>query len=464
MRKRTFLAGAAAGLGVSAVSLNRAWRASGELPKPASPPNGTWMNWGRNQTAAPARIAQPQTVEALRTLITSNDDTVRVVGAGHSFTELVSTDGTLLNLDKMGGVLSTDTNAQTAWVRAGARLKDLSPALEAEGLAFKNLGDINVQSLAGACATATHGTGKSLSCLSAELNAVRLMTASGELITISPDENADMLPAAQVSLGTLGVLVDANVSLTTPYRLNRKTWTEPVADILSASAARWDTLRNYEFLYIPFSGHGICISHEETNADITPRPETDDDAAVMGLKQVRDFTHHVGPLRRALISDAFANLEGEDVVGDSWRLLASPRNVPFNEMEYHLPPENALSVFEEIMDIIESKHSDVFFPIEVRQTAGDTAWLSPFQGGSRISIAVHAYYADAHDWFYTDMEPVFRRAGGRPHWGKLHSLTGDELAELYPDFERFQALRQQLDPKGKFMTPYMARLMNVNAN
>lgn len=458
MRKRTFLTALAAGLGLGAVSFKRAWSASGKLPDLPPPGDGEWINWGRNQTATPVRMVQPQTVDALRALLEGSDDKVRIVGAGHSFTELVPTSGTILNLDKMGGVLSTDTEQQTAWVRAGARLKDLSPELEASGLAFKNLGDINVQSLAGATSTATHGTGKKLQCLSAEIRAARLMTADGTLMTISPEENSAYLPAAQVSLGALGVIVDAQVSLTTPYRLHRKTWTEPIDEIISKAEERWETLRNFEFFYIPYSDHGICISHEETEAEITPRPDSEDDMAVMGLKQVRDFTKHIPSIRRSMIRDAIRKAPEENVVGDSWRLLANERNVPFKEMEYHLPPDNALGVLKEIIDIIETKHPDVFFPIEVRQTAGDTAWLSPFQGGPRISLAVHAYFEDGHDWFFDDIEPVFLRAGGRPHWGKLHSLGARELSELYPDFQRFQTLRRELDPHGKFMTPYMAKL------
>lgn len=454
----TLLAIALVGLGLTALGLRRAWRASAALPKLAPPPENGWLNWGRNQTATPARKLQPETVDALRDAVTSSDSSIRVVGAGHSFTELVPTEGTLINLDQMGGVLSTDADRATAWVRAGARLKDLSPELERRGLAFRNLGDINVQSLAGATSTATHGTGKTLPCLSAEIQAVRLMTASGEMMTISADENADMLPAVQVALGALGIIVDAEVSLVAPYRLHRKTWTEPVAESLSNSMARWDALRNYEFMYVPFSDHSICISHEETDAEITPRRESDDDGAVMGLKQMRDFNRWTPKLRRSMISDAFSKVRGEDVVGDSWRLLATPRNVPFKEMEYHLPPEGALDVVAEVIDIIETKHRHVFFPIEVRQTAGDTAWLSPFQGGPRISVAVHAYYADSHDWFFTDIEPVFRRVGGRPHWGKLHSLGHAELTDLYPDFEKFLAVRKRIDPDGTFMTPYLAKL------
>jgi FAD/FMN-containing dehydrogenase len=139
-------------------------------------------------------------------------------------------------------------------------------------------------------------------------------------------------------------------------------------------------------------------------------------------------------------------------------LLANTRETRFNEMEYHLPPHSAFDALRDLIAWIETHRREVFFPVEVRKTAADAAWLSPFQGGSRISIAVHAHASDPHDWFFDGPEQILRAAGGRPHWGKLHSLTAADLVPLYPDFERFVALRRELDPAGVFLTPACARL------
>ena len=266
-----------------------------------------------------------------------------------------------------------------------------------------------------------------------------------------------------MSLGAIGILVEAEIQLVAPYNLHRRTWAEPLGEILSAARTRWQSLRNYEFFYVPFSGYGISIAHEETDSPVTPRPESDDDDAVLGLKRARDYAGGDAPSRRDYLAGAFAQFEGEDVVGNSWQLLASERNVPFNEMEYHLPEDTALDALEEVITYIERERPDVFFPIEVRKTAGDDIWLSPFSGAGRISVAVHAFAEDEYDFFFSHIEPIFRRAGGRPHWGKLHSLRYRNLCGLYPHFERFCDVRRRMDPDGRFMTPYLRTLFEPEA-
>ncbi|WP_233356195.1 D-arabinono-1,4-lactone oxidase [Henriciella aquimarina] len=423
---------------------------------------GTWSNWSGNQTAAPERIAEPRDLDALKVLVKAGTAPVRVAGAGHSFTPVAITEGTLLKLGHLGLVHSVDTETKRAWVNAGARLRDLSPALETHGLAFRNLGDINAQTLAGAISTATHGTGASLPCLSAEITGLKIMQADGEMLTVSREADADVFDAARVSLGTLGVLVEAEVQLVDAYRLHRTTWAEPLDSLIGHAPSRWQTRRNYEFFYIPFAGYGICISHEETGKPETERPPRDDDEAVLGLKRARDYAGDDIKGRKAFLKSAFENFQGEDVVGNSWELLASQRNIRFNEMEYHLPEKRALSVFEEVVRTIEKKRPDVFFPIEVRRTRGDNIWLSPFNGGGRISIAVHAYHEDDYSFFFSEIEPIFRKAGGRPHWGKLHSLKAAQLSDVYPDFVTFCNVRNRLDPKGRFLTPYLRALFGAN--
>ena len=428
---------------------------------PVLPPlgEGEWANWARNQAASPAAIAEPTDLEDLCRTVGSARGPIRPVGTGHSFTPLCVTDGTLIRLDRLAGVRSADTGAHTARLQAGTSLKAASAELERHGLAFRNLGDINVQTLAGAVSTATHGTGASFGCLSSEIRAVSLVTANGDVVRASREHDEALFRAAQVSLGALGILADAEIQLTPAYNLHRRVWSQPIADILASAQARWSEHRNFEFFYIPFSGHGICIAHDETDAAPTERAPQNDDEETMGLKAIRDATMQDIPTRRGILHKALAGNEGEDVVGVSWQLLASPRNVPFKEMEYHLPVEGALDVFSALVARIEAERPDVFFPIEVRMTAGDEAMLSPFAGAPRISLAVHAYFEDDHDWFFSIAEPLLRAAGGRPHWGKLHSLKASELRALYPEFDAFNAIRRELDPAGAFLSPYLAELL-----
>jgi FAD/FMN-containing dehydrogenase len=130
-------------------------------------------------------------------------------------------------------------------------------------------------------------------------------------------------------------------------------------------------------------------------------------------------------------------------------------------MEFHLPAQNQLKALEEVVRTIEKERPDVFFPIEVRRIAPDDAWLSPFQDGIRGSVAVHAYYRDDFTFLYSLIEPIFRRYEGRPHWGKLHTLRGRQLAALYPRWDDFLAVRQELDPEGRMLNPYLRGLFGL---
>jgi FAD-linked oxidoreductase len=426
----------------------------------ASPP--IWRNWSGNVVCQPQAFARPLSEDALRDLLRQSQGPLRVRGAGHSFTRLCDTAGTLVALDALpGNVISVDRARPTARLQAGASLNSLSRALQAEGLAFKNLGDIDVQSLAGAVATATHGTGATLPCLSAEIRSVRLMTAAGEIVEADAETDADLLKAARVSLGVLGVLLEAEVSVRPAFKLHRIARVEPLQDLLGAALSLWDENRHFEFFVLPHCDHAVSITHNETDAADRTTGKGDDEAALRQLRWVRNSLLKLPGLRRHVLNAALRGTRTEDAVGDSWAVLASVRNTAFNEMEYHLPVARGLETLEEVLALIERDRPEVFFPIEVRMTAGDDAWLSPFQHGPRLSIAVHSHAPDDHAWMQALVEPIFRRRGGRPHWGKLHSLSATDLRDLYPDFDRFCATRRQLDPAGRFLNPHLAALFGT---
>lgn len=445
-------------LGLSAVATTSGVAASAAQDETATKNAAGWQNWSRSLPPAQASLATPRTLSEAQKLLATTEGVVRPVGSGHSWMPLVPADGAILKLDHFNGVGAIDMKTKRAWLGAGARLKDLSPQLAAQGLAFRNLGDIDVQSLAGATSTATHGTGKTLPCLAAEIRGVKLLTASGEVMRIDDTQNGDLLPAAQVALGALGILTEIEMQLVERHKLHRRVQFVPYTEILAKAHDMWQAHRNFEFFYIPFSGTAMAITHDETNAADTPRAADESDSGVMQLKALRDWLGWFPALRKRLLGWAIANAPEENVIGESWQLLSSARNVAFNEMEYHLPPANALEALEEVRTVIERERTDVFFPFECRMTAGDTAWLSPFNDGPRISIAVHTHAPDDYDFLFSKIEPIFRRYDGRPHWGKLNSVGGDEMRRLYPRFDDFAALRAKLDPKGRFLNPYLAAL------
>ncbi len=420
-----------------------------------------WIDWGRQYSAAENPVQTPRNLDELRLLLGSSEGAIRPIGAGHSFSPLVSGGGRVVSLDNFAGIRAIDHERMQVRVGAGTRLRDISRALHGEGLAFRNLGDIDSQSIAGATATATHGTGAKLPCLSAEIAALEILRADGNLLEIDSESDPDLLNAARVSLGALGIVTEVAFNVVESHKLYRRTWSEPLPVILEKAFDLWAAHRNFEFFYIPFSGYGLCMTHDLTDEPVRVGPKGDDDAAVHDLRRARTYLGWWQGMRSRIIKRELARFPAEDCVDYNWRLLSSERNVPFREMEYHLPVETALQTLQTIAGLIEKKCRDVFFPIEVRQTAGDGGWLSPFNDGNRISVAVHSWYRDRHDFLFDLLEPVFLAAGGRPHWGKLHSLGRHQFDALYPDFGRFCDLRAEWDPAGRFLNPHLEKLFDT---
>ena len=463
-RRKALLAGAggAALIGAGAVGVMVANRPK---PEPASPPvtdaqgHVLWRNWSGIQHSYPqVRLAPPDEAELAKALPTTAAP-IRAVGAGHSFTGLVPTNGTLVSLDSVAGVVGWD--GDQAIVKAGTRLGALGPALAAHGRAMPNLPDINKQSLAGAISTGTHGTGTKLTAIHGDVMALTLITSDGKTIETDAANRPDIFNAARVSLGSLGVITQVKLRTSENRRLRRRVWIDPLEKAMAEAEQRWATHRNYEFYAVPFTGLAACIAHDETDDPAEPRGKDQDDAFLEALRTLRNLLGFSTPLRKAAARALLAGTKPETAVDEGWKLLSTNRPERFNEMEFHLPPETQMAALKEVVETIERERPDVFFPIELRRIAPDDAWLSPFQGGPRGSVAVHAHYRDDFAFLYELIEPIFIRHGGRPHWGKLHSLHGPQLAALYPHWNEFLDVRRELDPQGRMLNLYLQGLFGL---
>ncbi|MDO8801851.1 D-arabinono-1,4-lactone oxidase [Phenylobacterium sp.] len=461
-RRRALLAG---GAGVVAVAGGGVFLATREKPEPAAPasvdPQGKmlWRNWSGIESAYPAVRSAPMSEAEVAQVLKTATAPIRPVGAGHSFTALVPTSGTLMTLDQVAGVERWEGTQAVVWT--GTRLGALGPALAAKGRAMPNLPDINKQSLGGAIGTGTHGTGTAFKAIHGDITALRLATVGGDVLDCDASHNADVFHAARVSLGALGVITQVRLQTSENRRLHRKVWIEPLADTIAQAEARWASHRNYEFYAVPFTDLAANITHDETEAAATPPASSSDDVFLEALKQLRNLLGFSTPLRKAAAKALLGGTKPEEAVGEGWKLLSTERPVRFNEMEFHLPPENQMAALKEVVAAIETHRRDVFFPIELRRIAADDAWLSPFNGAPRGSVAVHCYYKDDYRFLFELIQPIFLKHGGRPHWGKLHSLKAPQLARLYPDWEAFQAVRRRLDPQGRMLNPYLRELFGA---
>jgi FAD/FMN-containing dehydrogenase len=397
-----------------------------------------WNNWAGNITARPRQIARPASEAEVAALVreaVQSGQSVRVVGSGHSFQPLCATDGLLLSLDDLQGIVATDSASGLATVWAGTKLHALGGPLLEAGLALENMGDIDRQSVAGAISTGTHGTGPALRNLSSQVVGLRLVTAAGEIVELSVDGDPSLFKAAQVSLGSLGVITQATLRCLPAYRLHERTWAEPFADCMARLDERIAATRHFEFFWVP----------------------GEDVAACKALQPVETETWQVSEDPPGL-SERLRRYIGPERVDWSHRIFPSERNNRFVEMEFAVPAGDGPACMHEIRALMQQQHPDVQWPVEYRTLAADDSWLSPAYQRESVTISVHQAadlpYAD----FFADAEAVFRNYRGRPHWGKLHSHTATDFAQLYPRWNDFLALRQELDPEGRFLNGHIRHI------
>ncbi|RDI43297.1 D-arabinono-1,4-lactone oxidase [Nocardia mexicana] len=425
----------------------------------------SWVNWAGDQQCTPAEIAAPGSPEDLADLLASaagSGQTVRVAGAGHSFTDAVLTDGMLLTMSKLNRILQVDRAAGQVRVEAGATLNELSNALHPLGLAFPNLGDIDVQTIAGATATATHGTGAALQNISAALHSVELMLADGSRVELNEQTDPDGWRAARVNVGALGVVTAATLQLVPSFVLEGIERPVPVEEILADLDGHIDGNEHFEFYM--FAHSPLAMTKRNNRIEVPEQPRG---KAVDWFADILVSNHTFDALAR--LCRRFPQLipwvqRGAAYAGSyrrqvdrSYRVFASPRLIRFTEMEYAVPREHSADAVREIKQL--SQRFDTPMPIEVRWVAPDDAFLSPAGGRDTCYIAVHQYRGMEYEPYFRACEAIFDNYGGRPHWGKRHFQTAQTLSSRYPEWDRFQEVRHRLDPKGRFTNAYVERVL-----
>ncbi len=427
-----------------------------------------WTNWAAGQRCVPSAAARPGSraeVAAIVARAGAEGRRVKAVGSGHSFSACALTDGVHLHLERLDRLLDVDRDAGLVRVEAGISLGALARALHAHGLALPSLGDIDTQTLAGALATATHGTGARLPNLSAQVEAMELILADGSERTLTAADG-DLLRAARVGLGALGVVVAVTLRCVPAFRLQAIDAPEPLDAVLAGLDARVDGAAHFEFWTFPHSPLALTRTNTPTEA-----PRRAPGAAVDWVGEVLVDNHVFGLFNRAARRAPRAiprlnRLAGRlatrrDRVEDSFRVFASRRLVRFEEMEYAVPRARAAEALLACRAILE-RHP-VSFPVELRFTAGDDALLSPAYGRDSAHVAVHVFAGLDWEAPFREVEAAMGALGGRPHWGKRTLLGAEALAPHYPQWSAFQAARETLDPDGRFANAFTDRLLGTAA-
>ena len=411
----------------------------------------SWNNWSGSVTAA-APVARPQSEDELAMLVRSAHK-LRPTGAGHSFMPLCESTELIVNLDAMPGEIRIAADRQTARIPAGWSIKRLTAMLWDEGLALANQGDVNPQSLAGAMATGTHGTGTDLGSLATFARGFRLVGADGEARWCDATTNADLYQAQRLSLGLFGIATEIEVAVIPAFHLAERIEKSRWAEVRESYDDLTQQHRHIEFWFFPHSDQVILKTLDLCDPCDPPPTTTDmEEATFRRILDVSARLPFLTPtLQRLMMKSGLSGRRR----GPAHRIFPSDRNLRFEEIEYEMPRAVGLDALEEVVGWIRRRRLPVTFPFEYRVVAADDIWMSPMNAGPVAAISMQQYAKMPWRRLFADAEAIFRGAGGRPHWAKRHTLTQADVAALYPMAGRYTAVRRAADPTGKFLNPHL---------
>ncbi|WP_213813754.1 D-arabinono-1,4-lactone oxidase [Glaciihabitans sp. dw_435] len=432
-------------------------------------PGLAFSNWGRCESAEPAFAAAPASVREVQQVVVSARERglrVKPLGAGHSFSGIGMTDGVRVDLTAMSGLLRV--RGTRATLGAGTFLWQLPALLAPHGLALQNMGDIDRQTISGAIATGTHGTGGGFGGLATRVSGLTLVTADGTVLSLTREDDPALLAVAAVGLGALGIVVEVEVDCVPAFLLRGVERQEALGTVLDGFGERVASADHFEFYWFPHTR--VALTKTNTRLPLSHGREPlgrvrtwfDDDLMANSLFAGTVSLGRRLPALVPTINRISARMTGHrQHVDHSYRVFAVERRVRFREMEYAVPVEEVPQALRELDALIERRRWNISFPVEVRAAAADNLVLSTASGRATGYIAVHRYYREDPGEYFTAVEAIMRAHGGRPHWGKMHARDAESLREAYPRFDEFVAVRDRLDPHRVFANEYLDRVIGA---
>ncbi|KAF9135573.1 hypothetical protein BGX30_011510 [Mortierella sp. GBA39] len=458
-----------------------------------STPNKVFQNWAKTFRCVPEQYYTPTTEEEIVKIIhlaRISGKNVKAIGTGHSPSDLACTDGFMINTDKLNRLISVDEEKKTITVQAGMKLHKLHDLLELHDLAMSNLGSISDQSVAGIMSTATHGTGAEYPSMCASVLGLTLITATGETISCSKTEKADIFNAAVCSLGALGIITQMTLQCERAFRLENKQEPAKLDDVLNNLDNIIHSAEHVRLWWYPHTDNVVVWRANRTTKEISlPAPSwrSSNWFAVHVYEGLLYICRFIPRLIPTLSRFMFWATQSKPIerVDDSVKVFnfdclfsqyVNEWSIPWSRTAEAL---RALDHFIESGSVKDNKEQDksattkankeaplkVHFPIEIRFVKKDDVWLSPAYGVDSCYIGIIMYrpygMAVPYKRFWAGYEKIMASLDGRPHWAKAHSVTPEGLEESYPKMKEFSAIRQRLDPEGMFLNDYLRRHLVV---
>lgn len=416
-------------------------------------------------------MVAPRSVEQVRLAVLralETGHTIKPIGASHSFSGIGATDGIRLDMSRMRGLVDVDLERGQVTLWAGTHLWELPAILNPLGLALENMGDVDRQTITGATQTGTHGTGLGFGGISTRIVGATIVTGTGEVLSVSETQHAELLPAIALGLGALGVLVTVTVQCVPRFLLRAVEAPVPLAEVLDTFEERNREVDHFEFYWFPHTeGTRTKTNHRMPVEDVA-RPLTSV-ARFVDEEFVNNFVFGTVVAAERRVPSAIPTLNRaiqsissrRDYSDESHRIFTTRRRVRFREMEYALPLAEVPAAVRELQTMIERRRFRVSFPIEVRSAAADDLWMSTAHGRDSGFVAIHRYWKEPFQEYFRAAEAILVAHGGRPHWGKMHTRDAAQLRECYPRFEDFAQVRDRLDPERVFTNPTLDRTLGT---
>jgi L-gulonolactone oxidase len=425
-----------------------------------------WSNWAGNQQTGTVLLSKPQTESELQQVVQSaqlSGRRVKAVGSGHSFTAIAVSEEVLVDLSDYDEIVAIDKINQTVTVQSGIQLSKLNQALYENSLAMQNLGDIAYQTIAGAISTSTHGTGAKFTGIANQVVALRVVLADSSIVECSANVNAQLFSCARVGLGALGLI--STVTLKVVSAFNLAVIEEPmrVDDVLQNLDLHVDSNDHFEFFWVPHTGWALTKRNNRNNLPVEPMTKMSHWYSKTLMENYAfGAVCMLGKARPSLIPKLAKALpsSGRNEYSDaSHKVFASKRIIKFYEMEYAIPREACAEALNRVRRMVTDSGFFLNFPVEVRFTAPDEIPLSTASNRESAYIAVHIYKGMNYVPYFKEVESIMNSYEGRPHWGKLHFQSAATLASRYPQWDVFQAVRNQVDPQRMFSNQYLETVL-----
>ena len=410
------------------------------------------LNWAGNYVYQAGQIIEPDSVEQIQEAV-RHGTKIKALGTRHSFNDIADSPGNLISLRKLNKILELDPEHRTVTVEAGVRYGKLCRWLDREGFALHNLASLPHISIAGACATATHGSGDRLGNLATAVSAMEVVTADGELLHLSREQDGEDFAGAVVSLGGLGVITKLSLEISPKYLMQQDVYENLP---LTSLEKHFDQLTS--------SGYSVSLFTDwssETILQIWVKRQ------VLNGESLKSGTDLLGAALATRHLHPIASLSAENCteqmgICGSWyerlphfKMEFTPSSGEELQSEYILPRRHAIPAFHEILQI-----KDHIAPVlqisEIRTIAADSLWMSPCY--RQESVAVH--FTWRKDWEAVRqvlplLEARLAPFEARPHWGKLFTMQAERLQALYEKLPEFRQLLQRYDPYGKFRNRFL---------